>query len=150
MLPALIAFSSVWGAAAAAETPSVNYMLQCQGCHLADGSGSPGSVPAFEGFVGRFLSVSRGREYLVRVPGSAQSPLDDGELSELLNWMIRRFGPVEVAADFIPYSAEEVARYRDPPLSDVDALRRELLKQIEAAEPAPNSVVDGRGFRDEF
>ena len=77
--------------AASAETPQILYMLQCQGCHLADGTGAPGAVPSLEG-MGRFLSVPGGREYLVRVPGSAQSPLSDLELAEVLNWMLREFG----------------------------------------------------------
>jgi len=111
-------------------------MLQCQGCHLADGSGKPGAVPALAGSVGRFLTVAGGREYLVRVPGSSQSPLSDAELAELLNWMVRRFGPPEVAADFKPYSAGEVARVRRPPLTDVESVRRELVRRMEGASAA--------------
>jgi hypothetical protein len=78
--------------------------------------------------------VPGGREYLVRVPGSAQSPLTDSSLAEVLNWMIREFGPATVARDFVPFDAEEVARYRNPPLTDVEELRRGLLHRIEAAE----------------
>ena len=50
--------------------------------------------------MGTFLTVPGGREYLVRVPGSAQSPLSDAELARVLNWMIRAFGPPAIAADF--------------------------------------------------
>ena len=114
--------------AARAETPRVNYMLQCQGCHGAEGRGAPGTVPSLEG-VGRFLGVPGGREYLVRVPGSSQSALSDAELAEVLNWMVREFDP----RDFVPYGAEEVARVRRPPLDDVDGVRRELLRRIEGA-----------------
>ena len=32
--------------AAHAASPEVDYVLHCQGCHLADGSASPGRVPA--------------------------------------------------------------------------------------------------------
>ena len=123
-------------APARGESPEVSYMLQCQGCHLADGSGKPGAVPALAGSVGRFLTVAGGREYLVRVPGSSQSPLSDAELAELLNWMVRRFGPPEVAADFKPYSAGEVARVRRPPLTDVESVRRELVRRMEGASAA--------------
>ena len=73
-------------------------------------------------------------EYLVRVPGSAQSPLSNARLAEVLNWMIREFGPEEVAADFAPFGADEVARYRDPPLSDVESVRLELVRKIEQGE----------------
>ena len=61
--------------AAQAATPALDYMLHCRGCHLADGTGSPGAVPSLTGLFGKFLWVPGGREYLVRVPGSAKSPL---------------------------------------------------------------------------
>jgi mono/diheme cytochrome c family protein len=122
-------------APARGETPHVNYMLQCQGCHLADGGGKPGAVPPLAGFVGRFLTVPGGREFLVRVPGSAQSPLSDAELAALLNWMVSRFGPAVVAADFTPFTAREVARVRRPPLTDVGSVRRELVGKMEGAGP---------------
>jgi hypothetical protein len=64
-------------APARAESPEILYMLQCRGCHRPDGAGTPGVVPPLAGFVGRFLGVPGGREFLVRVPGSAQSPLTD-------------------------------------------------------------------------
>jgi mono/diheme cytochrome c family protein len=121
--------------AASAETPRILYMLQCQGCHLADGTGAPGSVPSLEGLE-RFLAVPGGREYLVRVPGSAQSPLSDRELAAVLNWMIREFASGELAADWVPFRAEEIAGFRQPPLTDVDSRRRELLSRIEAADRA--------------
>lgn len=114
--------------AAHAEKAQVDYMLQCQGCHGAEGRGAPGTVPSLVG-VGRFLAAPGGRAYLVRVPGSSQSALDDAELAEVLNWMIRRFDP----RDFLPYTAEEVARVRRPPLDDVEAARRELLRWLGAA-----------------
>ncbi|UCE85048.1 MAG: hypothetical protein JSU66_11910 [Deltaproteobacteria bacterium] len=117
--------------AARAGAPQIQYMLHCQGCHLADGSGSPQAVPALRDFVGNFLRVPAGRQYLVQVPGSAQSPLSDAELAEVLNWMIREFGPAEIAATFEPFGADEVARYRDPPLTDVESVRRELLLAID-------------------
>ena len=105
-------------------------MLQCQGCHLADGRGAPGSVPALKDEVGKFLLVPRGREYLLRVPGSALSPLSDARLAEVLNWIIRAFGPESIAVDFTPFSADEVARFRKTPLTEVEPMRRDLLGQI--------------------
>jgi mono/diheme cytochrome c family protein len=122
--------------AAGAESPAMNYLLQCQGCHRADGGETPGAVPPLAGLVARFTEVPGGREYLVRVPGSSQSPLDDSELAVLLNWIVQRFGPAEAAADCAPYTAEEVARVRRPPLTHVGATRLALLAQMEAA-PQP-------------
>jgi hypothetical protein len=140
-LPSMFfAFALGLSCGAGAETPQINYMLHCQGCHLADGAGSPDAVPALRGFVGNFLKVPSGRQYLVRVPGSAQSPLSDADLAEVLNWMVREFGPAEIAADFAPFQPEEVARYRDPPLTDVESVRRELLRSIESTR---NDVPGG-------
>ena len=133
---ALAALAGSGGAGAA--DPQVDYMLECQGCHLSDGSGAPGRVPDLRDSVGRFLTVPGGREYLVRVPGAAQSPLGDAELAEVLNWMIRRFGPAEVAAAFEPYAAPEVARLRKAPLPEVDSVRGNLVQLMRApaqAEP---------------
>ncbi len=39
-----------------------NYMLNCQGCHSADGSGI-GDIPEMKNFVGNFLRVPGGREF---------------------------------------------------------------------------------------
>ena len=132
-LPLLVAL--LLPLASAAADPHVDYMLQCQGCHLHDGGGTPGAVPPLAGSVGRFLAVPGGREFLVRVPGSSQSPLDDARLAAVLNWILVRFDPQALPADFSPFSAEEVARIRRPPLTDVEGERRRLLSRI--GEPAP-------------
>jgi hypothetical protein len=116
---------------AAANPPRVDYMLQCQGCHLADGAGAPGKVPPLKDFVGRFLEVPGGREFLVRVPGSATSPLSDARLAAVLNWIIGEFGPAEIAADFTPFTEAEVARVRRPPLVEVESTREALLRAME-------------------
>jgi len=115
--------------ALAAGTPELDYMLECRGCHLEDGRGAPGAVPSLEG-VGRFLRTSRGREYLVRVPGSAQSPLSDAELAALLDWIILRFDPETAAAGFERFDAEEVGRWRRAPLVEVESLRAALLEEL--------------------
>ena len=124
-------------AAAADESPRVLYLLHCQGCHLADGSGRQGSVPALAGSLGRFLAVEGGRAYLVQVPGSAHSPLSDAELASVLNWMVATFGPESAARALRPYDAAEVAGYRATPLVDVAAARAELLRRIARAKTAP-------------
>ena len=106
-----------------------NYMLQCQGCHMADGGGSLGSVPDLRGRMGLFLEVEGGREFLISVPGSAQSPLSDLELAEVLNWMLQEFDPAELAASFSAFSADEVGLHRRP-LADVEAVREILMQRI--------------------
>jgi len=123
---AAVAVSAARAEAFPADAPRTNYMIQCQGCHLADGSGRPGAVPSLVDGLGRFLATPAGRAFLVRVPGSATSPLDDAALAAVLNWMIRRFDPA-AAERFPPYTAAEVGRVRHPPLDDVQRARRGLL-----------------------
>jgi len=133
---AVLAFAAVPGGALAAS-PAFDYALHCRGCHLEDGSGTPGSVPALAGSVGRFVRVPGGREYLLRVPGVAQSALDDAALAALLNWMLHRFSAAELPPDFVPYTAEEVGRGRRNPLTDVEGARRTLVETIEPRAPPP-------------
>jgi mono/diheme cytochrome c family protein len=113
--------------ASAVDGPELDYAVTCQGCHRADGSGTPGTVPALAGSVGRFARVAGGREFLARVPGVAQAPLDDAALAAVLNWVLRRFGGADVPGSFAPYTADEVGALRRRPLTDVERTRRELL-----------------------
>ena len=117
--------------AAGTSGPALDYALNCQGCHRADGTGTPGSVPALAGSVGKFLKVPGGREFLGRVPGVAQAPLDDAALAAVLNWMIERFDRADLPADFHPYGVDEVHRLRDSPLTDVIGTRRALVEKID-------------------
>jgi cytochrome c553 len=111
-----------------------NWTLNCQGCHRPDGTGSAGTTPGVAGTVAKFLAAPRGREYLVRVPGVATSPLSDADLSELLNWMLWRFDPQDLPAAFVPFSAVEVGGYRKRPLRlEASQMRSELLTQAGAA-----------------
>jgi len=114
---------------ASGETPRFNYVLHCQGCHLADGSETLGKIPALIA-AGRFLSVEGGREFLVQVPGVSLSVIDDDELAELVNWVLYEFSPNDLPENFEPYNAEEVARYRQNPLVEVAKVRAELLAAV--------------------
>ena len=118
--------------AIAASDPQFNYRMECQGCHAADGSGSVASVPSLKGHVAEFLTVAGGRAFLAQVPGAAQAPLDDAALANVLNWILREFGPADVAARYPAYSAEEVARLRRAPLTNVATTRAALVKRIGA------------------
>ena len=117
-----------------AERARVNYMLNCQGCHLPDGDGV-GDIPRMKGFVGNFLRVPGGREFVVQVPGSANAALDDDALAELLNWMLVEISASELPENFAPYTAQEVGRHRAQPLSDVNALRTQLIQRIAQLPP---------------
>jgi hypothetical protein len=91
-------------------------------------------VPSLVGTLGRFPTVPGGRAYLVQVPGSAHSPLDDAALASVLNWMVARFALEADAAAFPPYDAAEVATHRANPLVDVAAARAELLRRMASGD----------------
>ena len=105
-----------------------NYMLNCMGCHLPDGSGAAGKVPSVRESLVTLSSSAAGRRFLVQVPGASQSPLTDLELAQVLNWMVRNLSAPAVPADFIDFTAAEVASYRRPPLVKVRETRAGLLE----------------------
>lgn len=110
-----------------------NYQLLCQGCHTPDGSGIK-EVPQIKGFIGYFLATQEGREYLVRVPGSANSALNDEDLAEVLNWMILEMGESSIPENLQMYSAQEVASLRHNPLFEVLEYRKQLLLALPKQE----------------
>ena len=125
---ALLALAAVAPACAlAGADPHANYMLRCMGCHVADGSGSPGRVPSVRESLPALSASAAGRRFLVQVPGAAQSPLSDLELAQVLSWMIRNLSARPVSSDFRDFTTEEVARYRKTPLVDVPGTRAQLL-----------------------
>ena len=120
--------------AAAVRTPRINFVLHCQGCHLPDGSGVPGKVPAMRGHLARFLEVPGGREYIVRVPGVSTSKLSDSDTAALMNWLVREMGPA-VPADFRPYTTAEITALRAKWLTRPAPVRAELIKSIDRLQP---------------
>lgn len=105
-------------------------MIQCMGCHLDDGTGKPGAVPDLAEYTGKFASFPEGRAYLIRVPGNAQSRLDAVETAALMNWMLAQFAAEDLPSDFAPFTAEEVARYRETPMLDVGETRKALVRRL--------------------
>ena len=101
----------------------------CQGCHTPDGQGGK-DVPKIKNHIGRFLTTTSGREYLVRVPGSANSTLNNLQLAEVLNWIVLEFGGKSTPKGFEFYQQEEVAKLRTKPLFEVFEYRKKLLAEI--------------------
>jgi hypothetical protein len=130
-LVALMALVVLFGSA---FSPDIDYAVHCQGCHRADGSGTPGSVPALAGSVGKLLRVPGGRAFVVQVPGVSTAPVDDASLAAIVNWMLERFGKDDLPADFVPYTAEEVGTLRKTPLTHVDEVRARILAGAPAVE----------------
>lgn len=82
------------------------------------------------GFVGNFLLTQEGREYLVRVPGSAYSTLTDEQLAEVLNWILISFAEESLSQEWKPFQATEVAVYRRNPLYEVVHYRAGLVSRL--------------------
>ena len=117
-----------------AYEPSMNYTLHCMGCHTPDGSGMPDRVPSVRKTLLAFARLPAGREFLVQVPGSAQSTLSNAELSELLNWMIQNLSSEPEPYQFEHFTEHEVARYRTQSLFLVRQARERLLRATQNQE----------------
>jgi mono/diheme cytochrome c family protein len=137
-LTAVAGMVLLWAAANAwAYQPAVNFQVNCMGCHRADGSGQAGRVPSIRHSLVLFSATREGRDYIVRVPGVAQSPLSDGDTAALLNWMARNLSDLKLPPDFVDYSEAEVQSLRHHPLAKVSDVRARLMKSTagKAHEP---------------
>ena len=134
-LAPFVAGALLCGASGAWADAHQDYVLNCMGCHMVDGSGAPPTIPRLKDRVGYYLTIPNGRGYLVQVPGAANSLLDDRQLTNVLNWMVDEFAGASRPPTFEPYAIEEVARYRGTPPEDIDALRHQLSDAIAAAYP---------------
>ena len=130
MMLALLS-SPLW--ASDTGSPRMNYMLHCSGCHGQDATGSPGAgVPSMRGAIGHFFKVEGGRQFLIQVPGTSQSSLNDAQTAELMNWMLKTFSKDEILAATPPYTRQEVAQLRASPLVEVAAEREVIIKRLQA------------------
>jgi hypothetical protein len=111
----------------------LDWALRCGGCHGIHGQGTPGHVPRLAGFVGHFTRHPEGRDYLLRVPGVVRARLDDARLAAVLNWVLVSLSRDQVAADFAPFTSEEVARARRTPLATPQATRARLIAELQSA-----------------
>jgi cytochrome c2 len=109
---------------------AMNYRLHCEGCHQADGTGQPGYIPAFKGIVAVFLSTDEGRTYLSRVPGISQSLLSDEERAEVLNWIVNTFDAEHLPVQFVPFTAQELSKWRYDALSEPSLVRAQLVAEL--------------------
>ena len=128
--------AGAWSDAAWAS-PAQDYMLYCMGCHGAQAQGVPGKVPPLAHSIGRFMRSAAGRDYLLRVPGAANSVLSDAQLAAVLNWLAEEFNADELPADNVKFTAAEVGARRHVPLGSVLAARREVVRDLAATGAAP-------------
>ena len=132
LLLALVA-STAQAAGSGEQRNRNHFLLHCSGCHQPDGSGrADNGIPRMKDQVGHFLRLPEGRAFLVQVPGTAQSSLNDADTAAMLNWMLHAISGPQVPPDFVPYTTEEVRRLRAMPLPDAPLTRRLLVEQLRA------------------
>ena len=112
-------------------------MLYCMGCHGPQAQGVPGKVPPLAHTLGLYMKTPAGRNYVLRVPGAANSALSDSELAAVLNWLAVSYSPHEFASDTPPFTPAEVTKLRHIPLVSVLAARHEVVAAMAAAGQAP-------------
>jgi len=117
-------------------SPPQDYTLYCMGCHGAQAQGVPGRIPPLAGSVSLFMRIPEGRDYVLRVPGAANSALPDAQLAAVLNWLAESYG-APGAPPPKPFTVDEVTRVRRSPLADVQARRREVIRTLAATGAAP-------------
>lgn len=108
------------------------YLLHCAGCHRPHGYGALPEVPGLHDELGYMVQVEGGRDYMVRVPGAAQSPISDVELQTIVNWMLLEFNADTLPDDFVPLSLTEVRQARANVLADPLRYRTLLMQRVEA------------------
>jgi mono/diheme cytochrome c family protein len=124
----------------ARASPAQDYILYCMGCHGAEAQGVPGRVPPLAGSVALLMSSPEGRNYVLRVPGAANSALSDEQLAAVLNWLAQRYPPTGAAAPAAAaaaFTAAEVGSLRHTPLANVKESRREVVRALAARGLAP-------------
>jgi hypothetical protein len=82
------------------------------------------------------MRTPEGRNYVLRVPGAANTVLSDAQLAAVLNWLATSYANPGDAPS-TPFSTEEVAAARHTPLANVKAARREVVQALALSGPAP-------------
>ena len=125
-----------WRAAQLQASPAQDYMLHCMGCHGTQAQGVPGKVPPLANALSRFMRTPEGRNYVLRVPGAANSALSDAQLAAVLNWLATTYD-TPAADNLKPFTAAEVTQSRHTPLMAVLAARTAVVKNLAATGAAP-------------
>jgi cytochrome c553 len=122
--------------APALASPGQDYMLYCMGCHGAEAQGVPGKIPALAGNLSRFMRTPEGRNYVLRVPGAANSALPDDRLAAVLNWLSTQYPAPQQTAP-APFTVAEVGAARRAPLANVQQTRRAVVAALATSGSAP-------------
>jgi mono/diheme cytochrome c family protein len=136
-LAAAGAAATALAATAAHASPQQDYVLYCMGCHGPQAEGVPGKVPPLAHALGRYMRSPAGRNYVLRVPGAANSVLSDTQLAAVLNWVAQTFDAEELSGNVPLFTTEEVTGLRHSPLPSVLATRREVVTALATTGLAP-------------
>ena len=138
LLRAAAALAAALLVRSAFASPQQDYILYCVGCHGDQAQGVPGKVPPLAGSLALFMRSAAGRDYLLRVPGAANSALTDAQLTAVLNWLAESFPPAAAPAPAAePFTVAELANARRVPLANVKQTRGEVVRALAASGPAP-------------
>lgn len=110
-----------------------DYVEQCAGCHGVAGSTAPAALPELRGRVGWFMCTPQARAYLIRLPNVAHSRIKDNQqLADMMNFVVFGLGGASAPRDAAPFTADEIARERQHPLSTT-TLKAERARHVDAA-----------------
>ncbi|MBS0419191.1 MAG: cytochrome c [Proteobacteria bacterium] len=122
-----------------AANPSQDYALHCMGCHGTEAQGVPGKVPPLANALRQFMRTAEGRNYVLRVPGAANSALSDEQLAAVLNWLAVKYDSNASAKTPSPFTTNEVAALRHQPLLSVLATRSAVVHNLATTGSSPPS-----------
>jgi hypothetical protein len=110
------------------EQAQSDFIEQCAGCHGVRGTTVPAKLPEIKDRVGWFMCTPGARAYLLRLPNVAHSRItDNGQLADLMNYVVFVLGGKSVPAGTKPFTAAELAHERQFPLTS-GSLKAERLR----------------------
>jgi hypothetical protein len=118
------------------------FVLNCQGCHGARGEVVSEDIRPLAFAFRSFTQTSRGRAYLIRIPGIANAPIGDGPLTNLLNYLTELWRPNPDAHKSRPFNEAEVSALRHKPLLDVTAERAAVIRQLATAHLLSGKIAE--------
>jgi hypothetical protein len=121
-------------AAGGPRSPAPIFIQYCSGCHglNGDGGGATSGIPKFRDFVGAFAGDELGRTYVLHVPGIANTGLDADTIAAVVNYVMTTWGGASLPQQFRAFTKMEVETRRRYPVSDIVALRREVVVRLRA------------------
>ncbi len=125
--------------------PESDYVEHCSGCHGMQGDSYPAEIPVLRDRIGYFMCTQEGREYLIRLPNVAYSPIPNNQqLADMMNFVVFGLGGTSAPKDARPFTAAEVGRLRTRALAtdSLIAVRAEIVGNMVGRCAVPKSMND--------